>query len=458
MACRFLGAAALAALFALSAAQANGRFPAAGQLVIHPTEPSTLLVRATYGMILSQDAGQTWDWICEEAVGYSGTLDPPVAISHDGTVVAAIFDGLASAPDDHCGFSLQPGVQRYMVDVSIDRSVDNRVIAISSDGVGDNGFENIVWESPDGGRTLTQVAAIPGNELLTLTLDAAPSNNQRLYVSALAKKEAADGEYEGLILRSTDGGLTSERILLPGTSLNRAPFIGAIDPKNEDILYLRLDGEGSPLLRSTDGGTTFSTIFEEPNLALRGFALSPDGKRIAVGGDGPAAGVWIASVDDLKFEKRAGLAVQCLTWGQAGLYACASEVFDGFSIGLSEDDGKTFTPVFRQGCLRGPLTCSDASSVGTYCPDRWEGSSVTLLGTGCGEGGGSGGGAPDGSGGGGATEPPSAGSCDCMWVRGVGASNASSLWAVMGLALAAWARRNVARVTRRPCVTSRFGG
>ena len=67
-----------AAAFALAAslvglpALANGRFPAAGQIAVDPSDPSHLVVRTTYGLTVTNDHGAHWSWVCEAAVGYSG--------------------------------------------------------------------------------------------------------------------------------------------------------------------------------------------------------------------------------------------------------------------------------------------------------------------------------------------------------------------------------------------------
>ncbi len=67
-------------------AAANGRFPDADQLVIDPADPTRLVLRATFGMLQSMDAGVTWTWLCEQVIGYGGMDDPPIAITGDGTL------------------------------------------------------------------------------------------------------------------------------------------------------------------------------------------------------------------------------------------------------------------------------------------------------------------------------------------------------------------------------------
>jgi len=83
-----------------SVAAANGRFPAATQLVESPVDDDHLVVQATFGLVVSRDAGASWGWVCERATGYVGELDPPVAVSATGATFAGLFDGLSTSSDD----------------------------------------------------------------------------------------------------------------------------------------------------------------------------------------------------------------------------------------------------------------------------------------------------------------------------------------------------------------------
>src|SRR6187402_1605596 len=90
---RFVALAAAVVLSTLGLAhraRANGRFPAANHLVVHPEAPRELVLRATFGLLVSRDAGATWHWVCERAVGFSGAQDPPVLVTQGGAVLAAL--------------------------------------------------------------------------------------------------------------------------------------------------------------------------------------------------------------------------------------------------------------------------------------------------------------------------------------------------------------------------------
>src|SRR5262245_12927572 len=81
---------------AATTAHANGRYPEANQLVVdRGGDPARLVLRTTYGLVQSTDAGKTWRWICEDAIGYSGEWDAPIGIAGDATILAGTPSGIS---------------------------------------------------------------------------------------------------------------------------------------------------------------------------------------------------------------------------------------------------------------------------------------------------------------------------------------------------------------------------
>ena len=76
------------------AAHANGRYPLANQLVARPGRSHHLVARTTFGLLRSDDAGATWTWVCEDALGMLDVAeDPSLALTGDGTTVVAVLAG-----------------------------------------------------------------------------------------------------------------------------------------------------------------------------------------------------------------------------------------------------------------------------------------------------------------------------------------------------------------------------
>jgi photosystem II stability/assembly factor-like uncharacterized protein len=369
-----------AALSFAAPAAANGRYPAAGLIALDPSDPQHIVVRVTYGMISTSDGGETWKWLCEQAVGFSDNEDPMVAITQNGTLLAGVFKGLSVSTDRGCDWSLVGGdlTDRYVVDLSTEKGAPQNAVAIASNGVGGGKFLTQVFETSDDGATWAQAGVNLPEDFLGLSIDAAPSEPQRLYVTG----RYGSPDYTGVVERSFDRGQTWERFDITGSDDKHPPYLAAIDPVDPDVLYVRLDAaEADSLVVSQDGGATWTTIFQETG-GLLGFALSPDGSKVAVGGD--LDGLWIAPTDTFAFTKVADLRVKCLLWTPDRLFACADEFKDGFHVGVSNNEGKTFAPFehLQEVC---PLECPSGTKTAAECPKQWGAVSLTINATSCGE-------------------------------------------------------------------------
>ncbi len=225
-----------------------------------------------------------------------------------------------------------------------------------------------------------------------LTIEIAASRPQRLYLGA------NDGNLvTGFIDVSDDGGATWTVRESPGGV--DAVFVSGVDPDDADRIYVRSYSPESDLYVSEDGARTWTTIFESP-VPLLGFALSPDGRQIAVGGGRGLAQIlarterrWtgaptpaprstaMAAAEDLYTVVATNpLPVSCLAWTAGGLFACADEISAGFTIGVSRDDGRTFAPMLHLAELA-PVACAAGTS-GALCAGEWC-ATATVIGAAC---------------------------------------------------------------------------
>jgi hypothetical protein len=429
---------ALSALFFAASAEANGRFPLADQLIIDPGDPAHMVMRVTYGMLQSVDAGKTWQWTCELAIGYNGTQDPAIGITQDGTILAGIFQGLSISHDRACSWAFygDPLTKQYTIDNSVDRENPARAVAITSTGTM-TGFHVILAETMDNGHTWTQAGVPVTNDFIALTVDTAPSRPDRVYVSGLVGKSLTPA-----LEWSDNRGQVWTRVYVPAEFGPGNPYIAAVDPANADRVYVRISGDvADRLLLSDDGAQTWKEIFSTGG-DLLGFALSPDGTKVAVGG--PTDGLHIASTTDHVFQPVAQLTTRCLTWSAAGLYACANEFKDGFTLGISTDEGKSFTSLYHLRDLC-PLQCPAGTQTADLCSTPWPGVAATIdADVTCGAGTGASTSGPTSGGNGDAI---SGGTCACragsaQQTAGIGLATAACLVA------AAWRRRRGRRQGR----------
>ena len=371
---------ALGLVTAATPAAANGRFPASTQLVFHPSNPDEMLLRVTFGLMLSHDAGKTFSWICEGAVGYRGVQDPAVALTAKDTVIVAAFEGLATSLDQGCSFQFVPATTKeFVIDTAVDKQHPSSAVSLTSTGMNDSSGEGSlsfhvqVVETQDDGATWAYIGQPLDKHVLAETIDPAPSRPQRLYVSgAEVTVSGSTTLRKGALLASDDRGQTWTRhdVDLAG---DKSVFIAAVDPVDPDKVYLRTtsaDGAKDRLLLTTDGGLTTHEIGSVTGSML-GFALSPDGSRIAIGG--PSAGVLVADTSSFAFSQASTIETACLAWSPSGLHACGNPFKDGFSLGRSPDEGKTWQPILASfASLTGPMTgCSTSPTPAETCAAEW---------------------------------------------------------------------------------------
>jgi photosystem II stability/assembly factor-like uncharacterized protein len=353
-------------------ARANGRFPAADQLLIDPDDTTHLVLRATFGLLESRDGGRNWSWICEGAVGYSNA-DPALALLRGGNVLAGFFGIVSVSAEQSCSWRSEALDQRYQYpfDATLDPADPSRawVLAVSVDGT-----RLVHLLSVDDSGVIGEVLPV-GDGFVPVTVEVAPSNPARIYVTGIEENVSS------LVLRSDDRGQTWTRRVVTGHGALPL-FISAVDPNDPNRVYARIDGSGASvaqpaaanddpsdhLLVSQDGGDNWDTVFSL-EADLLGFALSPDGSTIAVGG--PGKGLYVASSSELDFQPAAPVqALRCLKWTADGLFACGQESLDGWTIGRSLDVGQSFEAFWHQQALT-PLECAASSTTGAVCPATW---------------------------------------------------------------------------------------
>jgi photosystem II stability/assembly factor-like uncharacterized protein len=360
-------AAALVVSLSATRARANGRYPQANHIVFEPGDASHLVVTASFGLLESKDRGATFAWRCEAALGVMGDQDEIAAITAGKTTAVVVTNGLVTTADG-CSFRKVPELAgKYVADVALSKGSPHELFVFHTDLALSGQLESEVLHSIDDGQTWQVVGSPLPSNLLPLTIDVAPSNPERVYLSA--RLGLADA-YASVLLRSDDGGKTFASMPIPGTTDQRLAYIAAVHPTDADRLYLRvIDSPGTVIYSTIDGGKNFQKRFSGQG-DLLGFALSPDGAHLAFGG--PKDGIWVGAEDATMFEQRSHIGPTCLAWSGDGIYACADQASAPFSIGRSHDDAATFDTLLRYDALCGTTACPAESQDSVQCAPAWE--------------------------------------------------------------------------------------
>jgi hypothetical protein len=361
-------------------ARANSRYPAATQITVDRSNASHYAVRTTFGVILSSDAGATWRWLCESAMGItSATADPTLGFTQAGALLSADQgDGIARSNDLGCGWTVSNPVAHdngeFFNDLVVRPDAPDTALALNSGHL--VGSDNLtqLFATPDDGATWAAHGAALDSKVLADTVEISPSDPKRIYVSGV--RGEASSRTASLFVSRDDGGTWEEHPIPLDPNLESGVFISGVDPTNPDVVYVRTAWQGlvpqrppvtnpARLLVTTDAGKAFKVAYAG-NGPLFGFALA-NGK-VYVGG--PQDGLRVASAADLHFSQTSDAQIQGLMAQGTTLWAAAA-VVSGFVLATTTDDGAHWDKKLEKLCdILGPIACPPGSQ-GAACPAEW---------------------------------------------------------------------------------------
>ncbi len=348
----------------------NGRFPQAQHLVAGPGQTAEIvLVRATFGLVASDDGGGRFRFLCEDFFEFLDGYDPAVAIGRDGTLLVGLPDGLI-ATRDWCTTTRRDELRgQSVVDLTTDTTGSVVLAALVSRDVVPIAR---VARSVDGGQRFE----VPREGLENVRLDTvelAGSAPTRVYATGRVGEAGIAAVY-----RSDDGGVSWRRTALDLGDAAGA-YVSGVHPGRPDTLWLRvvrdlsdggLSGGGSALLRSDDGGETATEVGRTRG-PMRGFALSDDGETVWMGGPDPRDGV-LRSVGGAAFVQVGQRAVECMRQHAGTLWVCQTFVPGGVMLARSDDGGDRFVDALTFAALQGPpARCAAGSTMREVCPSRY---------------------------------------------------------------------------------------
>jgi len=342
---RSLLALAALALFAPARARANGAFPDSLSILLPRDKPDEITLATNFGLVFTADGGRTWEWTCEHdsslgAILYQ--LGPPPR----DTMFALGLD-LVRSEDEGCVWTPATGrvAKGFLFDLFADPTNGDRVLAVANPN-DETPARVHVFESMDGGATFptSLFEAEVGFDISGLELPAADPSI--LYLTWASSKS---GELRSGIIRLRDRGTTIDRYDHFTTLQGNPLGIATVDRKDARKIFLRAFGtEHDRLAISEDGGATVRVALEVSR-SLVGFVQREDGVLFAAARDVDGGTLFVSRDEGKTFTAQTGVQPRFRALGGRGsrLYAAGDDAADGFALGASDDDGRTWQPLLH---------------------------------------------------------------------------------------------------------------
>jgi uncharacterized protein (TIGR03382 family) len=351
---------ALAVLLS-SGARADGAFPTGSSVLLPAGAPQRILVGTTFGLVISEDAGATWRYVCEPYVTAAGANVLVYQGAPTGELIAAHQDALSRSADVGCTWTPATGsvAGLLVVDAFIAPSNPSSVVAIGwPQAAGAS-----LLPSNDGGQTFgpallaSGTAEVHADERL-LSVEIAASASGVVYATTFAFPTASNPTGSAALLRSGDGGASWTRSALQlGPSVQAR--IAQVDPADPNTVYLLVSSAATDEIRVTvDGGATVQPLLA-PNGPLSGFVRASDGSLYA---GTPGGDFYLRAPGASGFQKLPGPHLRCLAERAGRVYACGDPAADGYDLASTDDGGKSFQKRLSFTQILGPLSCPSVQS------------------------------------------------------------------------------------------------
>jgi hypothetical protein len=365
-------------------AHANGRPPRTTGVAFPTGQPGTILLPVTFGLLVSSDDGESFRWVCEAAIGYSGIFDPDYAVTADGVIHASSEDGLRRSRDGACTFEtvgadIIGGDGAHVSEVEI--GPDGRIWVATRNA----GGPNDVFVSADGETFASSNLA--ADKAWWLSLRTAAEDPERIYVSGFQPQDGP-APPAALLRRSDTGGASWQELPVADFAFGDLPelFLVGVSPIDPDVVFARVTRDGGiadDLYRSTDAGETWTRVAQFADL-LTSFLIRADGQTVIaasiracpedISGGATDAGVPLhgcvrVSGDGGASWRRPAEQPRLACLGERSdrvLFGCAANWDpDNFALGRSSD-GEAWETVYRFEDTVGPLEC-EAGTVQAQC-------------------------------------------------------------------------------------------
>jgi uncharacterized membrane protein YgcG len=330
-------AATLAALLILTAAhlaRANGAFPDSQSILTPADRPQEIILLTNFGLISTNDGGQTWLWSCEQDGNALGALYQLTPLPRN-RLLAVANQNVAYSDDASCGWQSAGGAVtgQSVTDAYLDPVSGTRVLAIA---VANQIYS--VFQSTDAGATFAPALYQAAAGQTITGVEIAQSDANVIYIALRSAGAPVLG-------RSSDGGAHFTLNDLSATLGSGLLRIIAVDPQDPNRVLMRfLSPDDESIALTTDGGMT-ATKPVTVNGDFNSYTRLPSG-TILIGGMveySTKPGLFRSRDRGATFEQLANPpAIRALAQRAGTVYAAADNFGDGYALGTSIDEGTTW--------------------------------------------------------------------------------------------------------------------
>jgi hypothetical protein len=334
-----------------STARANGAFPDSQTVLTPADRPEQIILVTNFGLVTSEDGGQSWQWSCERdanAFGFLYQLGAPPR----RRLYAVANDKLAFSDDGSCGWQTAGGAlaDQLVIDFFPDATDPDRVLAVA---YGERIYR--VFPSSDGGATFAAALyeAAEGDGIGGVEIARA---DPRIIYAAMTRVAYILPR----LARSSDGGASwTVKDLEPMLGVGIARII-TVDPQDPDVVLLRLiSTNGEAIAVTRDGGATVTKALEITG-TFTSYVQLPNGTRLvgAMVDSNTTPGLFRSRDAANTFEPVPNPPrIRALSQRGGVVYAATDNFGDGYALGASDDEGTTWRKVMSYDQIEAIVPC-----------------------------------------------------------------------------------------------------
>jgi hypothetical protein len=348
-------------------ARADGAFPNSQGLLLPADRPNELALATNFGIVLSEDAGQTWTYSCEQASNGSAAGQYQIGPPPRDRVFAMSDTALIYTDDRACGWSKAQGMLagKAPFDYFPDPSNADRVWAVRGPDTAVSSYT--VVESTDGGATFGVVRFTAAAGDLITGVELARSDPHTAYVSL-----RSGSSFIPKLAVTSNGGTTWNTRDLSTQFASSSIRIVSVDPTTAAKIFLRVSTTTSTassdgIALSLDGGATFVTPapLTVPDGVLTSFVRLPSGTLLVGGVHVVTDMIYRSSDGGLTFAgTNAPTVVLALGQREGHVYLASSNdpaTPGSYAVGESTDEGMSWHALMSFDQIQAISACAKAT-------------------------------------------------------------------------------------------------